>query len=136
MAPSPSAAVLRFSGKRDIQWTEESFSKEDHLMSPLTPLEAIRRLNERVIVEMRVQASKSCTCSSQFFLDSEASKRDPNNLGVIVTSAGAVLFKDCAIDDPADHFQGKTIRVQGTVVLKENRPYIEVDDPSQIEMVG
>ena len=41
------------------------------------------------------------------------------------------------IEDPAAHFNGKTIRVRGVVVIrKENRPYIEeVNDPSQIEMV-
>jgi hypothetical protein len=39
------------------------------------------------------------------------------------------------MDDPARHFQGKTIRVQGVVTLKDNRPQIEVDDPRQIEVV-
>lgn len=103
---------------------------------PISPLEAIQRLNEAVTVEMRIKRTKSCTCSSQFFLDCEESKRDPNNLGLIVTTAGAAKFKDAEIDDPADCFQGKTIRVQGTVILKDNRPYIEVDDPAQIEVVG
>jgi hypothetical protein len=105
-------------------------------MPPLTPLEAIQRLNEPVTVEMPVKASKSCTCSSQFFLDCEENKRDPKNLGVIVTTAGAARFKEHNIADPADHFQGKTIRVRGTVILKDDRPYIEVDDPAQIEVVG
>jgi hypothetical protein len=99
-------------------------------------VEAIQRLNEAVTVEMPVRRSKSCTCSSQFFLDCEDNKRDPRNLGVIVTTAGAVRFKERQIDDPAEHFLGKTIRIHGMVVLKDSRPYIEVDDPAQIEVVG
>jgi hypothetical protein len=39
------------------------------------------------------------------------------------------------IDDPAGHFKGKTIRVQGVVTVKDDRPRIEVDDPQQIETV-
>jgi hypothetical protein len=102
---------------------------------PISPVEALKRLNERVLVEMRVRRTKSCTCSSQFFLDCEENHRDPNNLGVVVTTAGAAKFKEGEIDDPAVHFKGKTIRVQGIVVLKEGWPYIEVDDPGQIEIV-
>lgn len=102
---------------------------------PISPVEALQRLNEPVTVEMPIRRTKSCTCSSQFFLDCEENKRDPNNLGLVVTTAGAVRFKEAGIDDPADHFQGKMIRVRGVVVLKEGWPYIEVDDPSQIEVV-
>jgi hypothetical protein len=50
--------------------------------------------------------------------------------------AGAACFKEAGIDDPSDHFQGKTIRVRGVVIRKDGRPYIEVDDPIQIEIVG
>ena len=105
-------------------------------MQPLTPPEAIRRVNEPVLVEMPIRRTKNCTCSSQFYLDCETNHRDPNNLGVVVTAAGAATFKERAIDDPAAHFQGKTIRVRGVVVLKDGWPYIEVDDPGQIEVVS
>ena len=105
-------------------------------MQAISPVEAIQRLNEPVLVEMRVRRTKSCTCSSQFFLDCEDNKRDPKNLGVVVTTGGASKFKEGQIDDPADYFKDKTIRVQGIVILKEGWPYIEVDDPGQIEIVG
>ena len=103
---------------------------------PISPVEALQRLNEPVTVEMLVKRAKSCTGSLQFFLDSEENHRDPTNLGVVVTTAGAAKFKEGKIDDPADYLKGKTIRVQGVVIMKENRPYIEVDDPGQIEVVG
>ena len=88
-------------------------------MQPITPVEALQRLNEPVTVEMVVKRTKSCTCSSQFFLDCEENKRDPKNLGLVVTAAGAARFKEAGIDDPADHFQGKTIRVEGVVIFKK-----------------
>jgi hypothetical protein len=102
----------------------------------MTPIEAISRINESVTVEMLVQRTKCCTGSSQVFLDSEPNYRDPNNLGVVVTEAGRAKFTEAGIDDPTEHFKGKTIRVQGTVIRKEKGPYIEVSEPSQIEIVN
>src|SRR4249920_245686 len=101
----------------------------------LSAVEAISRVNESVTVEMLVQRTKRCSCSGQGFLDSEANHRDPKNLGVVVTETGWAKFSKAGIDDPTAHFNGKTIRVHGVVICKENRPYIEVNDPSQIEMV-
>ncbi len=101
----------------------------------LSPVEAINWVNESVTVEMRVQRTKCCTGSSQVFLDSEPNHRDPKNLGVVVTEFGRAKFCEAGIDDPTAHFNGKTIRVRGVVIRKENRPYIEVNDPGQIELV-
>jgi len=102
---------------------------------PLSPLEAARRVNEKVTVEMLVKAAKNCPHCSQIFLDSEEDHHNPDNLAVAVTRIGKAKFKEALIDDPAGHFQGKTVRVTGTVIVKENRPEIEVDDPKQIEVV-
>jgi hypothetical protein len=102
----------------------------------LTPVEAVNRINELVTVEMLVQRTKCCTGSRQVFLDSEANHRDPKNLGVVVTEIGRAKFSDAGIEDPTAHFNGKAIRVRGVVIRKENRTYIEVDDPGQIELVN
>ena len=101
----------------------------------LSPVEAINRVDESVTVEMLVQRTKCCTGSRQVFLDSEPDHRDPKNLGVVITESGRAKFAEAGIDDPAAQFNGKTIRVRGVVIRKENRPYIEVNGPSQIEMV-
>jgi hypothetical protein len=45
-------------------------------------------------------------------------------------------FREGKVANPSDYFKGKTIRVRGTVILKDNRPAIEVADPAQIEVVG
>jgi hypothetical protein len=101
----------------------------------LSPVEAITKVNESVTVEMLVQRTKCCTGSRRVFLDSEADHRDPKNLGVVVTEVGRAKLTEAGIDDPAAHFDTKTIRVRGVVIHKENRPYIEVNGPSQIEIV-
>jgi hypothetical protein len=101
----------------------------------LSPVEAVNRMNEPVTVEMLVRRTKCCTGSRQVFLDSEADHRDPKNLGVVVTEKGRAKFSEAGIDDPTAHYKGKTIRVRGVVIRREERPYIEVDDPGQIELV-
>ena len=101
----------------------------------LSPVEAINRVSESVTVEMRVQRTKCCTGSRQVFLDSEANHRDPKNLGVVVTEAGRAKFSEAGMDDPTAHYKGKTIRVRGVVIRREERPYIDVDDPGQVELV-
>ena len=101
---------------------------------PLTPLEAVSRINKQVTVEMFVKAAKNCPHCSQIFLDSEEDHHDPYNLAVAVTETGAATFREAKVDDPAGRFKGQVIRVTGVVTLKDNRPQIEVDDPSQIEV--
>ena len=103
---------------------------------PLSPLEAINRINEKVTVEMIVKAAKNCQRCSLMFLDSEEDHHDAKNFAVAVTEWGRIKFKEAKIADPAGHFKGKVIRVTGMVIVKDNQPQIEVDDPGQIEVVG
>src|SRR6516164_1818880 len=94
---------------------------------PLTPVEAIKKVNEKVVVEMKVKATKNrLEKRGEIYLDSEEDFRDEKNLEVVVTKTGAAKFKEAGVDDPAVHFKDKTIRVTGTVIIKEERPRIEV----------
>ena len=102
---------------------------------PLSPIEAINRINEQVTVEMLVKAAKNCKRCALMFFDSEEDHHDPKNLAVAVTEIGKAKFKEAKIDDPALYFKGKTIRVSGMVTVKDKQPQIEVSDPRQIEMV-
>jgi DNA/RNA endonuclease YhcR with UshA esterase domain len=102
---------------------------------PLSPQEAVTRINEKVTMEMLVKAAKNCQHCLQVFLDSEADHRGPTNLAVAITMSGKARFAEVTIADPASYFKGKVIRVTGTVRLRENRPQIEVDDPDQITVV-
>lgn len=103
---------------------------------PLTPVEAIKKINEEVTIQMLVKATKNrLEKRGEIYLDSEEDFRDEKNLGVVITKVGAAKFKEAGVDDPAVHFKNKTIRAKGTVVIKEERPRIEVDDPKKIQIV-
>ncbi len=103
---------------------------------PLTPVEAIKRVNEHVTVAMTVQASKDrLEKRKEIYLDSEKDFRDEKNLGVVINVAGAAKFKEAGIADPAGHFLNKTIRVTGTITVEENRPRLVVSDPKQIRVI-
>ena|SRR6516162_9126956 len=102
---------------------------------PLSASEARTRVNEQVTVEMLVRAAKNCQRCSLMFLDSEEDHHDSKNFAVAVTETGKDKFREAQIGDPAGHFKGRVIRVTGMVVMKDNQPQIEVDDPSQIEVV-
>lgn len=102
---------------------------------PISAPEARTRINERVTVEMQVKAAKNCQRCSLMFLDSEEDHHDHKNFAVAITATGKGKFREAKIDDPAGHFKGKTIWVTGIVVVKDDQPQIEVDDPGQIEVV-
>jgi DNA/RNA endonuclease YhcR with UshA esterase domain len=104
--------------------------------APITPTKAIKKVGEKVTVEMKVRAAKNrLEKRGEVYLDSEEDFKDPKNLGVVITRAGAAKFKESGVGDPAEHFLGKTIRATGKVTLVEKRPRIEVDDPKQIRTV-
>ncbi len=107
---------------------------DDKDAKPITPEEAAKRVNEKVIVEMEVK-STGMSKSKLIFLNSEANYRDGKNFAVVIDKAAAEKFKKAKIDDPAAHFKGKIIQVTGKVTLYMNRPEIRVDDPEQIKVV-
>ena len=99
----------------------------------LSPAEAIKMVDKQVTVRMVVRSSKNALAKRhEIYLDSEEDFRNEKNLAVVVTEEGAGKFKEAGIDDPAEHFRGKTIRATGTVIRKDDRPRIEIDDPKAI----
>jgi hypothetical protein len=76
---------------------------------PLSPLEARKRVNEKVSVEMLVRASKNrLEKHKEIYLDSEADFRDKKNLAVVINAAGAAKFKAAGIKEPAGYFIGRS----------------------------
>src|SRR5438876_12134744 len=107
------AVTLILGGMVAVQATAED-------TRPLTPVKAIKKVNEEVTVQMLVKATKNrLDKRGEIYLDSEANFRDEKNLGIVIVKAGAAKFKEAGVDDPAIHFKEKTIRVKGTVIIKE-----------------
>jgi DNA/RNA endonuclease YhcR with UshA esterase domain len=101
-------------------------------VKPIGPAEAAKKVNEQVTVEMEV---KSATLRGTLcFLNSEKSFRDPGNLTLFIDKDALAKFKDAKIDDPAAHYKGKVVRVEGKVVLYQNRPEIKLSGPDAIKI--
>ena len=104
---------------------------------PLSPVQARKKVGEKITVEMTVQAAKDrLEKRGEIYLDAEDDYRDAKNFAVVITRAGAAKLKEAGIDDPAEHFKGKTIRATGSVKEVDKVPRIEIDDAKQIEVVG
>ena len=116
------------------------------LMIPVTDADKKRNLSRRskarrsrwarkIIVEMEVKAAKNALEKrGEIYLDSHENFRDDANFAVVITKKGAESLKAAGIDDPADHYKGKTIKAKGTVSEVDGIPRIEIDDAKQIEI--
>jgi DNA/RNA endonuclease YhcR with UshA esterase domain len=100
---------------------------------PLTPTEAAKKVGEKVTVELEVKSARKG--NGVAFLNSEADFKDKKNFTLSINKAGVEKFKEAKVEDPADHFKGKTVRATGKVTLYWERPQIIVEDPAQFVIV-
>ncbi len=84
---------------------------------------------------MKVKASKDAAKRRSYFLDSEEDFHDKNNLSVVISYDHADKFREAGVDNPAEHYKDKTIRVTGKVIEEDDQIRIRVEDPKKIEVV-
>jgi hypothetical protein len=114
-----------------------AYAAEEPAGKALPSEEASKHVGEKVTVEMVVRASKDrLEKRKEIYLDSTTDHHDPKNLAAVITVAGAAALKSAGIADPATYYRDKTIRVSGTVTLKEKEPRIEIDAAEQIRVVA
>ena len=102
---------------------------------PLTPVEARKKVGEKISVEMTVRAAKDrLEKRGEIYLDSETDFRDEKNFAVVITKAGAASLKKAGVANPAEHYKDKKIRATGTVKEVDKVPRIEIDDAKQIRL--
>lgn len=102
----------------------------------IQPEEAREYEGQLVSVTFKVKATKEAKHRKTVFLDSEEDFHDERNLGIALTEeAVAELRKEQGVLTPADHFRDKTIRVVGKIVIRDDRPYIDVKEADQLEEV-
>ncbi len=100
---------------------------------PIRPEEAAKKVGQETTLRMEV---KSATLlKTVCFLNSEDDFKDAKNFTIFIGKDALAKFKEAKIEDPADHFKGKTIDVKGKVTLFRERPQIEMNDPAQIKLV-
>lgn len=98
----------------------------------VSPRDAIRMVGQKVVVEMKVQATGQPKGAARFFLNSEKDFRSELNLTVVVNpKARTGKWEKSA----PDTFKDKVIRVTGTVSEFKGSPQILVDDEKQLEFV-
>jgi DNA/RNA endonuclease YhcR with UshA esterase domain len=105
----------------------------DDQTKPIGPADVAKKVNEQVTLEMEV---KSATLQgTACFLNSEKDFRDPKNVTLFIDKDAVAKFKEAKIDDPAAHFKGKVVRVEGKVILYRDRPEIKLSGPDTIKIV-
>ena len=101
-------------------------------ITPITPAEAAKKINEKVVVEMEVKSSGG---KNNHYLNSEVDFMSDKNFTIFISKDQLEKFKKAGVDNPSTHFKGKVIQVTGTVVLEKAKPWIKVEEPDQIEIV-
>lgn len=106
--------------------------------TPIAPETARDHEGELVVVEFEVKAAKNAKRDGKphAFFDSEYDFHDEKNLGVAVHDSALAEFKKQEIEFATTHFMKKRIRVTGKVAIRDDRPYIDVREASQIQLVA
>lgn len=101
----------------------------------IKPEEARQHAGKKVEVVFEVKGSKNAVKRKTVYLDSESDFRDEKNLGIAISEKGVEALKQKrGVDDPAEFYRTRKIRVVGEVVIEEERPYIKVDDAEQLDV--
>jgi alkaline phosphatase D len=122
------AAKVRLSTLRAAAVAGESPKRPEGVLSPA---EAAKKVGEKVTVQFPV-ASTGGSPDKRLFLNSEKEFRAKENFTVMLLPRAFTGKWEKATGAT---FQGKTVRVSGTVKLYMDRPEIEVTDEKQIEIV-
>jgi hypothetical protein len=97
--------------------------------------DAKSHVDERCTVEMKVRASKDAGPRREYYLDSEEDFHDEKSFAVVISYDHAEKFKNAGIDNPAEYYMGKKLRVTGKVIAENDQVRIRADDPAQIKIM-
>lgn len=126
-------ALLIASPAWGTSWAEANDDKKSE--SSLPAIEARNHVGKECTFQMKVKASKNAAKRKTYFLDSEEDFHDASNLSVVISYDHADKFREAGIDDPAEHFRDKTIRVTGKVIEEDDQIRIRIEDPKKIEII-
>ena len=98
----------------------------------ISPRDALKKVGQKVVVEMRVQATGQPKTGTRLFLNSEKDFRSDLNFTVVLNAAA---MKGQWAKATGETFKDKVIRVTGTVSEFRGSPQIQVDDEKQLEVL-
>jgi alkaline phosphatase D len=93
------------------------------------------RLNKDVTLEMKVVATGASKKGDLVFLNSALDRTSDDNFTVVLNQDAQASLAKAGVTMPRTHFEGKLIRVTGTLSLFSGRPQIIVADAKQIQAI-
>src|SRR4051812_27405377 len=100
---------------------------------PLTPAEALTKVDQKVTVAMDVKSTGGKTAR---FLNSETDFRSDKNFAVFIPNVALTAFKKAGIEDPGEYYKGKSIVAIGNVEISQGRPQLRGESPNQIKVIN
>jgi DNA/RNA endonuclease YhcR with UshA esterase domain len=100
--------------------------------APITPEEAAKKINEKVVVKMEV---KSTGGKNNHYLNSEADFTSPKNFTIFISKDLLEKFKKAGVENPSEFYKGKLIQVTGKVTLENQKPWLKVEGPDLITVL-
>jgi len=101
----------------------------------ITAADALNHLGDEVTVEFIVKGGRKLDDKEICFLNSNRDPRESGTFTAVIFRTGLARYAADGIDDPVLEFEGKTIRVSGTVEERDGKAQIVVASPTQIEGV-
>jgi len=102
----------------------------------IRPEDAAQHVGKRVIVEFQVKYVGKASTAERYFLNSLRDYRDQSNFTVTFTDKVLNQLKANGVTNVVQHFENKSVRVTGSISAYMGRSQIELEDLSQIEIVG
>jgi len=97
--------------------------------------EALSHVGEECVVEFLVENGRKLDDKNVCFLNSLKDHREKGNFTAVIFRDGLARFAADGVENPADEFMGKTLRVSGLVAERNGQAQIVVESPLQIEVV-
>lgn len=94
-----------------------------------------QHLNKEVTVELRVLATGETKKADLIFLNSAVDRMSDDNITIVLNKDAQASLAKAGITLPRTHYDGKALRVQGTLTLFSGRPQVIVSDAKNIEIV-
>ena len=114
----------------------EAFSCETQVIGMVLSADVIKELlTKEVTLEMKVVATGTTKKGDLVFLNSAYDRTSDDNFTVVLDKAAQATLAKAGIALPRTHFEGKAIRVVGTLSLFSARPQIIVSDAAKISIV-
>jgi alkaline phosphatase D len=102
----------------------------------LTSEEIAKSLNKKVTILMEVHATGMSAGQGLVFLNSSVDRTSEDNFTIVLDKKAQADLAKVGVKSPRIHFEGKTIRVTGTLSLFRERPQIIVSEASQVQVVS